>query len=1164
MKNKSSKLLVLSLAALLGVACSPAILPSDSQGVGESILVDGEGEADEIGAWVNLGRHNASSSAVSAKMGNYFGLQKIDEEGGKISVRFIVAVSGIDDIYSMYVKRSVTADDGSSVMEEKTIAIEKVYKSLTDASMVSWDGDNGLSGDVYYAVYTLKNIPEAHYSDAIEVEFGLRRWSGSTFSTSLKANGTSFVHPATQIEGLTFVAGSSSNESVKANEAYVNATSTALTEVEIPEKVYVTPLSYQKHIVKEATVVAIGNPSFSGYDFEGQGFYGCDKLSKVALPKTIRTFSPYVFEKCTALEEIELPECLTTIMKDAFGYKSSYFDYSCGLKRILWNAKNLSTAPKFDATDTYTYGMISWVLDKVVIGEKVESLPNYPLFGGGESTVAATLPKEVEWKKTEAERKALLASSPESDLDVENYLCTDTQKINLTYHIGEGSLSLDGASQTGDYSKQVYGMGRKLASPENPTPKAGYKFLGWYLDQAYSQKAEFPLTLGTEDVELFAKYDVAEEGEVPSTPKSLSLGSSITFTTSEAVPCQYFTFTADKEGSDYYYFQISDFAVSESSPNQRKSYDDNIWIYTDSGYSKLITPNRTTPFVDQVNGYSNYQLNVLLKKGETAYIKVAAYDIDTLATPSPVYGDITLKTFTEENDQTSEAIALVKGVEASYEKNGIHQDYISTFYKFTAEQTGYNLKLAQKGSHSLRATARLYKEGSLVRSLANLTLSGSSAETILSGLTVGDAYYLVIESDYLSTFEQGDGVSILLGDLPAGLAQENPIQGRLGGYNEVKDMSAKTRYYSFSLEQGKTYYLLGWRTSSSSSYSSKAGGAYSLLAPSGSSEQSGKLFTNPYSNCGKISFTAAETGTYVLSADVVNSGTWSSTSHLSGLCLVEEKAGFEESATYQNLDILCLKPAEKAIYDLALGEAQLGQLTSYLSFPTSSSSIYTGNAKLTLSPSSSASFFQVKTSSEAGATIKAEKAKGVLEGKNYVGKQFNGTIAGQSSFYRASIDSYGATDGERAFRSSNNLSVEELSSENGIATLQFTVSETLTKGYTDGRFLYAYVSGDEWFASSQAEYRSSIAGMWAKTSDYVAGGESGVEILSIVEGSARVYCAVIKGKVHLGVSVEFASGDSIGEEGASFSVKDSSGNLLGSYKVTAACSSDEIGTIVEA
>ena len=49
MKNKSSKLLVLSLAALLGVACSPAILPSDSQGVGESILVDGEGEADEIG-----------------------------------------------------------------------------------------------------------------------------------------------------------------------------------------------------------------------------------------------------------------------------------------------------------------------------------------------------------------------------------------------------------------------------------------------------------------------------------------------------------------------------------------------------------------------------------------------------------------------------------------------------------------------------------------------------------------------------------------------------------------------------------------------------------------------------------------------------------------------------------------------------------------------------------------------------------------------------------------------------------------------------------------------------------------------------------------------------------------------------------------------------------
>ena len=100
MKNKSSKLLVLSLAALLGRAgCSslPKGEESDKDVICSSILVDEEGEQDEIGVAVNL-RKNAASSSVSAKLGQYWGFQKIDGVDGKISIRFIGAVSGIDDI----------------------------------------------------------------------------------------------------------------------------------------------------------------------------------------------------------------------------------------------------------------------------------------------------------------------------------------------------------------------------------------------------------------------------------------------------------------------------------------------------------------------------------------------------------------------------------------------------------------------------------------------------------------------------------------------------------------------------------------------------------------------------------------------------------------------------------------------------------------------------------------------------------------------------------------------------------------------------------------------------------------------------------------------------------------------------------------------------------
>ena len=283
---------------------------------------------------------------------------------------------------------------------------------------------------------------------------------------------------------------------------------------------------------------------------------------------------------------------------------------------------------------------------------------------------------------------------------------------------------------------------------------------------------------------------------------------------------------------------------------------------------------------------------------------------------------------------------------------------------------------------------------------------------------------------------------------------------------------------------------------------------------------------------------------------------------MSGFAVVEEKTGFDESATYQNLDILCLKPTAKAVYNLTLGDAKLGKLGYSLAYPTASSDIYTGDATLTLSANQTV-FFQVKTTAEEGATIKAEKAKAALEGKNYVEKDFNGTIVGKGSYWHMFIDSFGTTDGEGAFRN-NGITVTELSSENGVTTLQFHQAGTLTKGYTDGHFMYAYANGEEWFASSSAAYSSAIAGQWAKTSDYVAGGETGVEILSIMEGSTRVYCAVIAGKVYLGATVEFTSGNSIGTADAVFSVKDASGNVLGSYKVTAACSSYSVGTIVAA
>ncbi|MCI5940262.1 hypothetical protein MRZ76_02620, partial [bacterium] len=65
-------------------------------------------------------------------------------------------------------------------------------------------------------------------------------------------------------------------------------------------------------------------------------------------------------------------------------------------------------------------------------------------------------------------------------------------------------------------------------------------------------------------------------------------------------------------------------------------------------------------------------------------------------------------------------------------------------------------------------------------------------------------------------------------------------------------------------------------------------------------------------------------------------------------------------------------------------------------------------------------------------------------------------------------------------------------------------------------------------------------------------GENEVKILSILEGTNRIYCVVKGSKVYLNATVEFTAGDDISAAGAAFSVKDAEGNALGSFTVSAA------------
>ena len=56
-----------------------------------------------------------------------------------------------------------------------------------------------------------------------------------------------------------------------------------------------------------------------------------------------------------------------------------------------------------------------------------------------------------------------------------------------------------------EIKNQVVDYNTKVTQPENPT-KAGYKFVGWYSDEAYKNQYDFDLAV-VKDIELYAKYE---------------------------------------------------------------------------------------------------------------------------------------------------------------------------------------------------------------------------------------------------------------------------------------------------------------------------------------------------------------------------------------------------------------------------------------------------------------------------------------------------------------------------------------------------------------------------------------------------------------------------------------------------------------------------------
>ncbi len=1183
MKNYKAKLFVLSVAALLGLGglagCSK--VPTAPE-IGVTSFVEDKTEdkdpsaatvKDEIGVGVKLNAATGNSS-VSMTLSSNMGFQEIKNSDGTVNLRFIARFTGLEDVYSVKVVRSVTAADGTKVLPEGSLPVLTAYTSLSDEDKVRWDGDFTTEGTVYYLVYTLKNIPSSHASDEIAVEFEAETWQGMDKSVSVTANVLGFEHEATSIPGLKFTLGSSSSSVCNENEAYVDADTSklnSLTEVTIPEDVYVSASSYNSHVIKAAKVVSIGNPNASYSSYASNGFQDASKLTAIHLPSTIRVFSYNAFQGCTSLKEIELPEDLVEIKAAAF--HSSYGYSIAPITTIYWNAKALTTVGDTYYSSSSSYGLFINKVETLVMGPKVTAVPNKELFKSYAYNYGYKtndfLPASIEFKGTEASRAAMKEASPKCDIfSVTDYVCSDTAKVDINIHIGDGTLTYDGEERTGDYLTSAFAGGRKFAYPGSPVAPSGKMFGGWFLDSAYEKKASFPLTLNDEGVDLYAKYIDPLPGSSSALAIDLVTDGSVKVETTDAMKKAYFKFTAPEKASvDRYYFQITSADVTSGN---RSDYSNDIHVYKDAAFTQdvsVTSASAANAVKETVTGKPHDIVGVKMNPGETYYFTAAAYD-DTSASATPVYANLTIDFFAVDGDLPSEAKAIEKGKGETFTDNRLFQEQIYEFYKFVADDSGYSVSSTpnQSNPRNMNASFEIYNED-FSKSFGKVSGSYAASKNI-NGFTVGDTYYVAINHSYDSHLLEGDGSTFLLDKLPAGLSYEDPIEVKVGEDVATTYLGGNYQYFKMHLEAGKTYEIWATIAAKASTYS---GSRDYELRPSDDAEAaaiaSGKLsfgtYDGDYNKNKSFQVTPSEGGDYTLKIKTDYSSYSSSSDRISNIKVLELADSLSD-AVMKNGEWKAIKPSLVSKYTLSAALAEpLDGATASLELR--SGNIYASATKITdasIQTFNANTVYYIKaiSSNEGDVKLTALPVEGTLAGKSYVGKQMCGAKNGSSSYWKlAGIDQYGTATGEGFV---NNAEVKEVSSINGIAKLSFTLSGKTSYGYTDGEVLWMQSPSDgtDYFLSSKAPYSYSLGAKYASTAGYdtsSANAEDKILILSVRnngEEAQRIYACRKGDVVYLGCSVEFTAGTDFSAKDSSFTIKDSQGNVIGSYT----CSADHV------
>lgn len=787
MKMKKNKLLIISAASCLGLSLIGAgvgLALQKAPAKGNEVLQDATLPEDAIGARVKLGVDDGATDltatpAIDAKVGL---LVQDGEAAGTKDVRVYAKLNTVSGVTSAYITRKVTAQDGTEVKAAKTIAVGYAYSSLRGADGIKWFDTTGEAAELdeaatadspYYIVYTLKDVPEDHLLDLLEVKIGIE--AGATNSSA------TITCNAVGIEG----------------DQAVNCKFIALTaegyegeygaykDLDVSGPV-VIPENYYTYAGPVATFMGKVTALSEKADLTGANgaFEYFSHITSLTLPDTIKFFDSYCLSGCSALTELTLPRDLVAVSSSSLR--------ASGLKTVNYDAINLATISSFFEQSDLVFN----------VSADVESLP--------ESLVsAAGSVKQVNYAGTTAEWEALkTAENADNGLFIDNVICSDTVLHTITWHIGDGAIG----DLTGDYETTVI-AGKATEAPGSPK-LTGKRFKGWYLDPDGTTPWD-PAATVNDDLDIYAVYEDFGPGVSAENPYALTTTGQMSFEMVEGFDKVYMTYTHPADAAEDWRYIYVDEDLSEKSDDSPAS-----WLYTKiSVYEGTFDD---ANLIDEIGEDTLGDDSVVQEVGNDGGIRFKAEPgktycllVDPLGDTTYYdawYGNLVVKFADHDNDDPSTCQTIAKGTEAEVRQDNYDSASPDVLYKY---ESGANESLALE----IGRTNYCWSDVTIydVTDPANVTSvgddRGTSDSTIILDAEAGHTYIIAVSFNDQTTDEEH--TTLLIGDAPAGSTMGNPAPITLGetvttsllnGHSEYRTVTVEEGDYAFLLEGGSDSY----------------------------------------------------------------------------------------------------------------------------------------------------------------------------------------------------------------------------------------------------------------------------------------------------------------------------------------------------------------------